>query len=182
MYGIWLLPIPLQMEGLKEENEQLMAELVLKKMALAELSESYARVKRDLHRCALILPACPALPQGPRLPWVPLTCCLSSTYSLHLHVHASLRQSHRIWMEVIISGQSTCPSEVLFLCSSSSASGVTEGDYHPHPSQQDAHPPRCMIATAPTPPPKEINASIWQSAFSMSVILIKWMMGVSKPA
>ena len=28
-----------------------MAELVLKKMALAELSESYARVKRDLHRC-----------------------------------------------------------------------------------------------------------------------------------
>ncbi len=42
---------PAQMEGLREENEALMAELVLKKMALAELSESYARVKRDLHRC-----------------------------------------------------------------------------------------------------------------------------------
>lgn len=38
------------MEQLREENEALMVELVGKKMALAELSESYARVKRDLHR------------------------------------------------------------------------------------------------------------------------------------
>jgi len=39
-----------QVEQLKEENEGLMMELVKNKMALAELSESYARVKRDLHR------------------------------------------------------------------------------------------------------------------------------------
>jgi predicted RNase H-like nuclease (RuvC/YqgF family) len=39
-----------QVEQLREENEALMVELVGKKMALAELSESYARVKRDLHR------------------------------------------------------------------------------------------------------------------------------------
>ena len=39
-----------QVEQLRDENEALMVELVQKKMALAELSESYARVRRDLHR------------------------------------------------------------------------------------------------------------------------------------
>ena len=40
------------MEKLKEENNSLMEELVAKKMALAELSENHARLKRDLHRRA----------------------------------------------------------------------------------------------------------------------------------
>lgn len=39
-----------QIEQLKEENKALMEELVSKKMALAELSETHARLKRDLHR------------------------------------------------------------------------------------------------------------------------------------
>ena len=41
-----------QVEKLKEENHSLMEELVAKKMALAELSENHARLKRDLHRRA----------------------------------------------------------------------------------------------------------------------------------
>jgi hypothetical protein len=44
-------PLP-QVEKLKEENNSLMEELVAKKMALAELSENHARLKRDLHRRA----------------------------------------------------------------------------------------------------------------------------------
>ena len=41
-----------QVEKLKDENNSLMEELVAKKMALAELSETHARLKRDLHRRA----------------------------------------------------------------------------------------------------------------------------------
>ena len=41
-----------QVEKLKDENHSLMEELVAKKMALAELSENHARLKRDLHRRA----------------------------------------------------------------------------------------------------------------------------------
>ncbi len=41
-----------QVEKLKDENNSLMEELVAKKMALAELSENHARLKRDLHRRA----------------------------------------------------------------------------------------------------------------------------------
>lgn len=40
----------MQVEQLKEENEGIVMELMKNKMALAELSESYARVRRDLHR------------------------------------------------------------------------------------------------------------------------------------
>lgn len=40
------------MEALKAENQALMEELVVKKMALAELSEMHAKLKRDLHRQA----------------------------------------------------------------------------------------------------------------------------------
>lgn len=40
------------MESLKSENQALMEELVLTKMALAELSELHAKLKRDFLRQA----------------------------------------------------------------------------------------------------------------------------------
>ena len=42
------------MESLKAENKALMEELVLKKMALAELSEQHAKLRRDLLRQAKV--------------------------------------------------------------------------------------------------------------------------------
>lgn len=42
----------MQLDSLKAENQALMEELVVKKMALAELSELHAKLKRDLHRQA----------------------------------------------------------------------------------------------------------------------------------